>query len=385
MMCIRHLPLLPLLLCPLFLSGMLPPALAVEGELAPGYNQCIERSGEITSSLQECNDAAATHWDGEASASLKARAAQCAALPPDDAARCRKNLDTAHTAWASYRDNMAPVLYYRNGGGTMHSPLEGRFRAAEARRHALALRGEATGPLDLGPSFAACRTLAGGAPQAELACLKQAHAVWDEQLNRHYKLLQKDCGMAEDTDRAECRKSLLQAQRAWITYRDGMAAVARALAPIGRADMAGHTALAAETRRQAQLLATREDNDEPGTIHDELSDANARVALDEKQCTHKKLRRGAFFGVFLGEEGGDYTYGVFRLDDGRNIRIRCEDSTIDFYKAHKGERLRVDYETQRWWISEGDLCAHVNICKGGGAASGDTQPGAGIPANPGGK
>lgn len=121
-----------LALAVLFLSA---PALFAD-ELAPGYDACTAKAGSETAALQECNAAALTYWDRKLNENYKALKALCGYAGEADRGRCREALVRGQRAWITYRDAMKTVVYYRNGGGTLSSPLAARFLVAETRRQA---------------------------------------------------------------------------------------------------------------------------------------------------------------------------------------------------------------------------------------------------------
>ena len=80
----------------------------------------------------------------------------------------------------------------------------------------LALAAPACAEEELAPGFNACMDRSGGVTANMIECMNDAHDYLDKRLNQVYKKARTEC---EDD---ACRKKLLEAERAWIKYRDAM-------------------------------------------------------------------------------------------------------------------------------------------------------------------
>ena len=105
---------------------------------------------------------------------------------------------------------------------------------------------------ELAPGFNACTDKAASSAE-QFDCLSAAHEYWDEQLEIYYKQAKAQCAKGEKPDR--CRAYLQKAERAWVAYKEGMAAVVWDMyggSRLSRIDALGFTV--EETKKQAKLL-----------------------------------------------------------------------------------------------------------------------------------
>ncbi len=117
----------------LMLLGAACPALAEE-ELAPGFNECMEKSGGVTADMLMCLNDAYDHWDTVLNENYAAAMKLC-----DESADpkvCKDKLRRAERLWVQYKDAMAEALAEFEGGGTASTVMASDFMAGETKRQA---------------------------------------------------------------------------------------------------------------------------------------------------------------------------------------------------------------------------------------------------------
>ncbi len=103
---------------------------------------------------------------------------------------------------------------------------------------------------ELAPGYDACIEKSDGVTADMIECMNKAHAYLDKRLNDVYKKARADC---EDD---ACRKKLLDAERAWIKYRDAMADAVWAMNGGGSLSrLAASGFILEETKKQTKWLA----------------------------------------------------------------------------------------------------------------------------------
>ena len=81
-------------------------------------------------------------------------------------------------------------------------------------------------------------------------CMRKAHAYWDRKLNENYRAAKESCSSKA------CAKKLLEAERAWLKWRDLMAELLYESRGGGSMNIAKSIYFEAEaTKLQAQKLA----------------------------------------------------------------------------------------------------------------------------------
>ena len=103
---------------------------------------------------------------------------------------------------------------------------------------------------ELAPGSDACLEKAYGNDVETRDCLRKAHAYWDRKLNENYRTARESCLSKS------CAKKLLEAERAWIKWRDLMAELLLESRGGGSMNVAMSIRFEAEaTKLQAQKLA----------------------------------------------------------------------------------------------------------------------------------
>lgn len=107
---------------------------------------------------------------------------------------------------------------------------------------------------ELAPGFNACMEKANGVISDSMDCLTQAYEYWDKKLNANFKKVLSEFNSNDESGKQD-RKNIIQAQKAWLKYRDSMVEAIFSLN--GRGSLAREIAnsfLAEETKKQAKWL-----------------------------------------------------------------------------------------------------------------------------------
>ena len=106
------------------------------------------------------------------------------------------------------------------------------------------------GEEELAPGYNACMEKAYGDDVETRECMRKAHAYWDRKLNENYRAAKESCSSKA------CAKKLLEAERAWLKWRDLMAELLYESRGGGSMNIAKSIYFEAEaTKLQAQKLA----------------------------------------------------------------------------------------------------------------------------------
>ena len=113
----------------------------------------------------------------------------------------------------------------------------------------LALAAPACAEEELAPGYNACMDRSDGVTADMIECMNKAYAYLDKRLNAVYKKARADC---EDD---ACRKTLLEAERAWIKYRDAMSSAVWAMNGGGSMSrLMANQFILEETKKQTKWL-----------------------------------------------------------------------------------------------------------------------------------
>ena len=104
---------------------------AAEEELAPGYDQCMDKA-QTTSDYVECADDAFCHWDVILDENYQKAMKRCPYDTEEACAAYVRKLREAERAWLRYRDATVEFLSQKLGGS--HDRVEASVFAAEATR-----------------------------------------------------------------------------------------------------------------------------------------------------------------------------------------------------------------------------------------------------------
>ena len=107
-----------------------------EEELAPEYNECIEKA-VATLDYVKCNNAAYDYWDSILNKNYTDRIATCKKGENPDL--CKKTLQKSQRLWVSYKEAMVDSILQMEGNGSLAQVSVSSFLAEETKKQALLL------------------------------------------------------------------------------------------------------------------------------------------------------------------------------------------------------------------------------------------------------
>jgi uncharacterized protein YecT (DUF1311 family) len=197
-------------------------------------DRCLAQPNHASTAGQvQCTNRARQRWDGEMNHDYRRLADR---LPP----KARVSLRNAQRRWLEYRDADQPLIdaVYKLTRGTMFVPMHAYSRLRLVRERSLVLKTyftvltnpaarlvlpqvgqEKEGPENSGSlevdypidDFLADCLSQHAAPNEQTSCLEEALGKWDEAMNAAYQKL---------TERLPSKTALVEAQRAWLVFRD---------------------------------------------------------------------------------------------------------------------------------------------------------------------
>lgn len=124
----------------LLLAFLLAPCLHPRAEdLAPGYNECVEKAQSTADNL-DCLNKAYDYWDKILNENFNVAREACSEA--EKPKKCSEDLLKAQRLWIQYKEAMAPVISELNGGGSLSRILADTFVVRETRKQARLLSGQ---------------------------------------------------------------------------------------------------------------------------------------------------------------------------------------------------------------------------------------------------